>query len=213
MSDETAPRPRRAPLTPAQQDLAMRYLPLARSLAKPYKASWPASRDEFESAACLALVEAAESFDPARNVKFATFARHRIWGALRDVQRGMIALGWRCDAAHAPTVGSLPRDVEQHGHVLGVQPEEPVGAALEAIDEIEGWLRKLPARHAAACREIYLRGKTQHEAARSMGFSQSRLSCIHREAMIFMAGAWPVPLGGDGASLADRGGDGSCEDE
>ncbi len=100
MNTETSAsaRRRRAPLTAEQQDLAVRYLPLARSLARPFKMSWPGSRDEFESAANLALIEAAGSFDPGRNVKFATFARHRIWGALRDVQRGLLPLGWRCDA-------------------------------------------------------------------------------------------------------------------
>ena len=41
-------------------------MPLARSMAKPYKANWPGVRDDFESAALLALVEAAESFDPPR---------------------------------------------------------------------------------------------------------------------------------------------------
>ena len=46
-------------------------------------------RDEFESAACLALVEAARSFDPTRNIRFATFARFRIRGALVDVGRVM----------------------------------------------------------------------------------------------------------------------------
>src|SRR4051794_5854259 len=91
-------RDRRTPLTPTQQALAARYLPMARALAKPLKAAWPAARDEFESAACLALVEAAEAFDPSRNVKFSTFARYRIWGALRDVQRRQFLGGY----AYAP---------------------------------------------------------------------------------------------------------------
>ena len=53
---------------------------MAKSLAKPLKKNWPVEGEEFESAALMALVEAAQSFDPARNVKFATFARYRIWG-------------------------------------------------------------------------------------------------------------------------------------
>ena len=70
----TMTRDGRAPLSAGQQTLALRYLPLARKLARPFKAAWPALRDDFDSAACLALVEAASSFDPERNVKFATFA-------------------------------------------------------------------------------------------------------------------------------------------
>ncbi len=192
----------RKPLTRAQQDLALKYLPLARSLAKPYKLSWPSSRDDFESAACLALVEAAEAFEPERNVKFATFARHRIWGALRDVQRGMVALGWRCDAKHAPHVGGMPRDPERHGRVLGLEHDNPVGSEMEAGETVEALLRRLPARHASACRQIYLNGKSQHEAARDLGCSQSRLSYIHREAMAILDGTWDAQvLGGDGSSF------------
>src|SRR5690349_5323240 len=71
----------RAPMTAEQQRLALKFLPMAKSLAKPLKASWPLAREEFESAALEALVEAAQSFDPSRNVQFATFARYRIWGA------------------------------------------------------------------------------------------------------------------------------------
>lgn len=198
---KTATRERRKPLTEGQQVLALKYLPLARSLAKPFKMSWPSSRDDFESAACLALVEAAEAFDPERNVKFATFARHRIWGSLRDVQRGLVALGWRCDPKHAPNVGPLPCDPERQGRVLGSEEDAPVGYEIEAMETVEGLFKKLPARHAAACRQIYLHGKSQHEAARSLGCSQSRLSYMHREAMTILDGSWDARvLGGDGAS-------------
>src|SRR2546429_415660 len=72
------PGKRRDPLTAQQQSLAEKYLPMAKALAKPLKTSWPLESEEFESAALLALVEAAQSFDPTRNVKFATFARYRI---------------------------------------------------------------------------------------------------------------------------------------
>jgi hypothetical protein len=92
----------RAPLTPAQQALARKYIPLARKLARPLAAWWPNDGDEYRSAALLALVEAAQSFDPSRNVKFATFARFRIWGALRDTQRRLIASGFRFHPDLAP---------------------------------------------------------------------------------------------------------------
>ncbi len=196
----TTTRVGRSPLTAAQQELALRYLPLARSLARPFKANWPGMRDDFESAACLALVEAAEGFDPSRNVKFATYARHRIWGALRDVQRALVALGWRCDPKMAPTLTALPRDPEGRGRVLGADHDLPIGQEMEDIEAVENWLKKLPARHASACRQIYVHGKTQHQAARAVGCSQSRLSYMHREAMAILNGSWEDQiLGGDGA--------------
>lgn len=189
MSDERLASARR-PLTAAQQDLATRYIPMARRLAWPLRMAWPASRDEFESAALMALVEAAEAYDPGRNVKFSTFARMRIVGALRDVQRRVAPPGWRSDAAHAPLVGPLQRESEMHGRVLGQEPDAPVGAASEAVEAVEAWLRKLPPRHAAACRQIYLHGKTQTEAAAKLGCSQSRLCCLHREALAMLNGTW-----------------------
>jgi RNA polymerase sigma factor (sigma-70 family) len=175
------PSTRRAPLTGDQQGLALRYLPLARSLAKPLKMAWPLEGQEFESAAMLALVEAAGSFDPSRNVKFATFARYRIWGALRDVQRGLITAGWRGDMEHAPTVASLTYDAEEHGRILNSTPDAPIGEEIEALEFVENCLRKLPPKHAAACREIYVHGKTQGEAAAAVGCSKSRLSYLHKE--------------------------------
>jgi len=43
--------------------------------------------DEFQSAAYLGLVEAANSFDPDRNVSFRSFAYARIVGAMKDYLR------------------------------------------------------------------------------------------------------------------------------
>lgn len=186
----TTARDGRSPLSSEQQALALRYLSWARMLARPFKTSWPNHRDDFESAACLALVEAAGSFDPDRNVKFATFARHRVGGALRDVQRSLVALGWRCDPKHAPLITSLPPDPEGKGRVLGADAFGMVGQEMEAIDAVEGLLRHLPARHAHACRQVYLHGKSQHEAARALGCSQSRFSYVHRESLAMLNGSW-----------------------
>lgn len=186
------PEPRhrepRGKLGPRQQQLAESYMPLARKMAKQHKKQFPWLHEEFESAACLALVEAAESFDPDRKVKFATFARLRISGALRDVHRNMIIYGWRCDPAHAPTLLMNYGSTERKGLVLGINPDQPLGHEMEGEDEFEAWMRKLPRKHAQAFREIYVKGKTQHEAAAAMGCSQARLSYLHREAIAMLKG-------------------------
>jgi RNA polymerase sigma factor (sigma-70 family) len=163
---------------------------MAKALAKPLKRSWPLESEEFDSAALLALVEAAQSFDPSRNVKFATFARYRIWGALRDVQRSLIVPGWRSDMENAPTLSSLAPGNEEEGVVLGSELEPSVDKEIEAIDFVEYWLRKLPAKHAAACRELYLNGCNQGEAAARIGCSKSRLSFLHKEAMEILNSAF-----------------------
>ena len=84
------PRRPEAPLDAASKNWRHRYLPLARSLACRMEYLFPAAGDELQSVAFLALVEAAQSFDPSRGVNFATFARLRIWGALCDCRREMI---------------------------------------------------------------------------------------------------------------------------
>jgi RNA polymerase sigma factor (sigma-70 family) len=185
------PAPTRVPLTADQQALAMRYLPLAKSLAKKLKLDWPNESDEFDSAACLALVEAAQSYNPNRNVRFATFARFRIWGALRDVQRALIASGWHDDIENAPLLNSLLSEIEELGCcVIGSTPDRPVGEEDEMVEAVEAWLRKLPPKHAEACRQIYLNDRTQSDAAKIIGCSKSRLSYLHKESLERLNEAW-----------------------
>jgi RNA polymerase sigma factor (sigma-70 family) len=174
------------PLSPDRSELAARYLPFARKIAKPYKDNWPRDPDEFDSAVCLALVEAAQSFDPGRNIKFATYARHRIWGALRDVQRDMVLAGWRSDREHAPGFLSLLPRAEEYGRLMLTTPDPRVGEELERAELLESWLKKLPAHYAAACRAIYLRGETQAQAAAALGTSKSRISAWLKEALVIL---------------------------
>ncbi len=177
-------------LTAPQRELAAQYLPLARALARPLKAAWPTAWEEFESAACLALVEAAQSFDPGRQVKFATFARVRILGALRDVHRRMAIQRVREENGLNPHFGPLGRAEELHGWLLDTQEDPPIGHELESAEEVERWLARVPHRHAEACRMIYLDGMNQIDVARALGCSQSRLSCLHREALAMLNGSW-----------------------
>jgi RNA polymerase sigma factor (sigma-70 family) len=142
-----------------------------------------------ESAAFMALVEAAGTFDPSRNVDFSTFARHRIWGALCDVRReALYGKGQR--ASHSRVVNRMAEAAEAHGRVLGAEPDEPVGATLELHEVVEGWIRSLPRTHSQAFRHIYLDGKTQEEAASLVGCSKSYMSRLHSEAMSWLHQAY-----------------------
>jgi RNA polymerase sigma factor (sigma-70 family) len=174
----------RTPLTDAQRNLAERYLRMARALAKPFKLRYPHESDEYESAACMALVEAAQAFDPARHVKFGTFALYRITGELREVQRRLAPRGWENDRANAPLRISLRAQHEESGHVLLCQPEEPV---VETIDDpiavVESWLRMLPRQHSRALRELYIHGLTFPGAAQVLGRTVSRVGYLHAESL------------------------------
>lgn len=169
-------------LDEAQRDLATRYLPLARSLAYRLKVLFPFWGDEFESAACLALVEAAQAFNPERPVKFSTFARIRIAGALRDVSRSMILPGFD-KHDRGPDLVSLTPFSEEFGEVLGASAEPGVGAEVDDIDAVEAWLRKLPKRHAEVCRLYYVHGKTQSEISEVIGCSQAEVTRLHKRAI------------------------------
>jgi len=173
----------RPPLTEEQKRLAERYLPMARSLAKALKANFPQERDEFESAACMALVEAAQAYNPSRNVAFGTYAFHRIKGELRDVQRDLRLHGWEDDLENAPERVTLHPYHEEMGRVLFCRPDRPVP---DMIDELDDWLRKLPRQYSSALRQIYVHGLTLERTARVLGRSKSRVSTIHSESIALL---------------------------
>jgi RNA polymerase sigma factor (sigma-70 family) len=166
-----------------QRGLAVRYLPMAESLANAYVSRQRIEREELQSTAYMALVQAARTFDPDRKVNFATFARHRIRGALRDYVRYLLSEGWRNQKGPRPIFQSLCDSSERHGRVLGINAEKPVGSGMESLEAVENWLQRLPKTHALVCRLIYIGGKKQDEVARLLGFSNSHLSRIHAEAL------------------------------
>ncbi len=181
-----SPRKDREGLRPERRELAGRFLPLALSLARPYQRRWPHMRDEFESAATLALVEAAQDYNPSRGVPFPGFARRRVLGAMRGVQRGMVLRGWRGDkstAANAPSLEPLPSSPEEEMRRFAGVHRHLRQDPFEYVDELESRLRVLPTRKKRICRDIYIGDHTITETARSMGLSQPRVSVLHREAL------------------------------
>jgi RNA polymerase sigma-B factor len=83
-----------------RDELARRYLPLARHLARRYR-SRGADLDDLNQVAAVALLKAIDRFDPDRGLAFSTFAVPTILGELKRYFRD---LGW--------TV-RVPRDVQE----------------------------------------------------------------------------------------------------
>lgn len=79
----------------ARNRLVEHYMPLVNKLAEIIaRRLWPrVTADELASAGYDGLIGAVTSFDPARGVKFETFCRQRILGAIRDWQREIDPLG------------------------------------------------------------------------------------------------------------------------
>jgi RNA polymerase sigma factor (sigma-70 family) len=155
--------------------------------------------DELVAAAYMALVEAAQTFNPERNIKFAIYARHRIRGALRETLRFCWLGKWHGEITVAPVFQRTVAGGEEKGWVIGKEPLPPTDAALERTDEVERCLRRLPRLHAQACRFLYIEGKTQEEAAALLGCSKSYLSRVHRDAI-----DWLIRDHGSDLSCADR---------
>jgi len=181
--DRCNPNRTRQPLDEDQQGLATRYMPLARSLARRMKPSFPNADDEFQSAAFLALVEAAQSFDSSRGVGFASFARHRIWGALCDLRREIIKRIQRTGVESELVLMRLAKGYEIGGRLIGVEPDEPVGSDQESLEALQDWIGRLPRLQAQAFRHIYLDGKTQKETAALVGCTKGWLNHIHSEGL------------------------------
>jgi len=79
----------------ARNRLVEFYVPLVHKLAEIMaRRLWPrVSADELASAGFDGLIAAVSSFDPTRGVKFETYCRQRIVGAIRDWQREIDPLG------------------------------------------------------------------------------------------------------------------------
>lgn len=86
---------RRTRSVPARNALVEHYAPIVQKLAEIMaRKLWPrVTADELASAGYDGLIASVGTFDPARNVKFETYCRQRIVGAIRDWQREIDPLG------------------------------------------------------------------------------------------------------------------------
>ena len=79
------------PQTPAPDTLVQQTLPLVGHIVRDMLSRVPShvSRDDLMSAGMLALVQAANAFDPERGVSFSGYAATRVRGAIVDELRGL----------------------------------------------------------------------------------------------------------------------------
>lgn len=168
-----------AGMSERQQKLASEYLPFARALARPFKTRVPSAVADFESAACLGLIEAAIRFHPNQHANFATYARRRITGALVDAWRGMRQLGYRFNSKQGPiqvSIDDLSRDQES---AITVEPNVEDDVAYR--DTLERWIECFPENQKRVFRSIYLDGRSQNDTAKELDLSKSYVSHLHAE--------------------------------
>lgn len=129
----------------SRDHLIVHYSPLVKFVAGRVGAGLPNSVDpgDLVSSGVFGLIDAIDRFDPARGVKFETFAAPRIRGAIYD---GLRQLDW------VPrSVRSRAREVERAfselEHNLGRAPtdEELAGHLRINADELARWLASIAA--------------------------------------------------------------------
>jgi RNA polymerase sigma factor (sigma-70 family) len=158
--------------TAERQALACSCLKMARGIARPFKVARPNDADEFDSAAFLALAEAADRYEPGRGASFKTFARYRINGALLDALKGL----------DRPVRSML--DADEPSAPRGVEPD-PGSAEL-----VEAMLATLRPLQAEAIRLVDLGGCRHDEAAEVLGVTRQWVSKLRMQAFRSLRHAW-----------------------
>jgi RNA polymerase sigma factor (sigma-70 family) len=171
MSRPLRPRPPLPPLTARQVELAEAYVPLARAIARTYWSRWPHLREDIVAEAYWGLVQACIRY--AGRVRFRTFARHRIRGAILDFLNPDGKARWRPGTADPLTYSLVPP-------VRGDEEDR------DAVEFVVRMSRRLPAAHGRFLRLMYLVGLNKKETARLLGLSESRGHCLHDEAMAYL---------------------------
>lgn len=146
----------------------------------------------------VAALEAAKTFDATCGLKFATYAQHRVHGAIIDYQRDQI---WGKRAAHearrnpkpgehCPTVCSLSTLVREEKSTRRMQDRmDSIHSLTDSRQEPKYTEDFLQSRMFKAFRQrerkilflYYWEEKTMDEIGKEVGLSESRVSQIHTE--------------------------------
>jgi RNA polymerase sigma factor for flagellar operon FliA len=172
----------------SDDELIARHAPLiercARRLAA--RSGHTVTADDLWSAGAMGLLEAARRFDGARDVRFETFAEHRIRGAMLDEMRRMDHLPRRLrtdvekmEATRAKLAHALGRDPETHevAESMGVEAQD-VAELLQLVAPplpIEDEIASSPG---LAADEALGRSQLQNALARAIGVLPERLQIL-----------------------------------
>ena len=172
---------RRLKLTAEQQELAAAYVPFAQRLARPFCDRFPRMADDLRSSSLLALCEAAATYDPARGLKFATFAALRINGEIRDELRRQAPKGFRTNGTNAAAAPRLEPLTRHHAGQL-IDPAPPAELVVERLDQAETILARLPPLARQAVVLCFVEALSRAAAARILRVSRGRIDAALRRA-------------------------------
>lgn len=197
-----------------RETLITEHISLARALATKFygqRKNTGLDLDDFVSAAMLGLCEAAKSFRPEHNTKFAPFAFFRIRGAMYDLVRssGAIPRSMFCEisaesdkvryqmAKDLTELYSLKTIIEEYGlklvfgneelpeitYARDLNPEEAT-AESEARAYLKNLINQLPQDRKQVVSHYYYAEKTYREIEPLMGASSKSWICrLHKSAL------------------------------
>lgn len=148
----------------------------------------------------IGLLEALQRFDEERGLKFATFAWHRVRGAILDglakmkwfdrmaFEQGLYEQHSATEAGHERASGKPPRSIvrsELDVSSLAASGEQPLAGMerREALTFLMAVVADLPAREAGLLRGVFFEGRTLSESARRVGISTAWASRLQNRTL------------------------------
>jgi RNA polymerase sigma factor for flagellar operon FliA len=148
----------------------------------------------------IGLLEALQRFDEERGLKFATFAWHRVRGAILD---GLAKMNWfdrmafeqgvyeqhsTPETGNANASGRPPRSIvrsQLDASSLAASGEQPLAGMerREALAFLMTVVADLPAREAGLLRGVFFEGRTLSESARRVGISTAWASRLQNRTL------------------------------
>jgi RNA polymerase sigma factor for flagellar operon FliA len=174
--------------TDPERELVLRYAPLIDRCARRLSARTgrAVAAEDLWSAGAMGLIESARRFDAARDVRFETFAEHRIRGAMLDEMRRMDHLPRRLRG----DTERVERERAKLAHGLGREPtaEEiaaSLGTPVDDVFEILSLLQPslpipedLPQRDAESPDDALDRARGRETLAKAIGTLPERLRIL-----------------------------------
>ena len=152
--------------------------------------------DDLASIARIGMIKAIKSFDPYKNIKFATYATR--------CMTNEILMSFRKDKKHKNNVSlEQPLYYDGEGNELKLEDLVESGAPdaidlyieREEISRLRQSVEQLEGRDRVIIEQMYFKGKTQKEVSQLLGISQSYVSRIEKKLLKKLRGIYDKTKG------------------
>lgn len=152
----------------AREELVVSYRRLVFWLAAKFNVAASVRQDLIQEG-MLALINSVDRFEPARGLKFSTFAWYRIRGQMLNmIDRGE---------------GKAPVPVSDEILEAWAPPSELFEDENEEIIAVESGISRLPRRESEIISAIFMEGKDPKQLAKELGFDVSHIYRLRRSGL------------------------------